>query len=325
MNKKYFFYSCCLALALASCSDDDNTPGNEPSVTHDDYSYVGKAVGNFTAEEWYPGGELGTTDNIASNSYEDETPAVTNQGLSNLFKFGESFFERTFNSTTKPFNGLGPAWTRDACLTCHPGYGHGKRVTSYNANEYGNGYLLVVYHPDTQGYITEVTGMPQTRASYPFLPPIDESGIHLEWKTATDGALPTTFPDGETYELIYPEITIDQEAFNTNPKPTNYEVRLESTIGIYGTGLIDAIPEEELKKQYQTEASAGATLNPAMWDATANDWASTAWYTGYPTNATDRTPHIKRYTYALTRATLQDGPGANAIWNIFFFNVSEST
>ena len=110
---------------MTSCSDDDNTPGNEPSVTHDDYSYVGKAVGNFTAEEWYPGGELGTTDNIASNSYEDETPAVTNQGLSNLFKFGESFFERTFNSTTKPFNGLGPAWTRDACLTCHPGYGHG--------------------------------------------------------------------------------------------------------------------------------------------------------------------------------------------------------
>lgn len=53
-----------------------------------------------------------------------------------------------------------------------------------------------------------------------------------------------------------------------------------------------------------------------MWDATANDWASTAWYTGYPANATDRTPHIKRYTYALTRATLQDGPGANAIWNI---------
>ena len=55
-----------------------------------------------------------------------------------------------------------------------------------------------------------MTGMPQPRASYPFLPPIDESGIHLEWKTATDGALPTTFPDGETYELIYPEITIDQ-------------------------------------------------------------------------------------------------------------------
>ena len=25
---------------------------------------------------------------------------------------------------------------------------------------------------------------------------------------------------------------------------------------------------------------------------------------------------LKRYTYALTRATLQDGPGANAIWNI---------
>ena len=26
--------------------------------------------------------------------------------------------------------------------------------------------------------------------------------------------------------------------------------------------------------------------------------------------------HVLRYTYALTRGPLQDGPGANAIWNI---------
>ena len=43
------------------------------------------------------------------------------------------------------------------------------------------------------------------------------------------------FDDGETYELIYPEVTIDPAYINTNPKPTNYDVRLEATIGIYGT------------------------------------------------------------------------------------------
>lgn len=50
------------------------------------------------------------------------------------------------------------------------------------------------------------------------------------------------FPDGEKFDLIDPEITIPQSAFNTDPVPSNYAVRLESTIGIGGTGLIDAIP-----------------------------------------------------------------------------------
>ena len=33
-----------------------------------------------------------------------------------------------------------------------------------------------------------------------------------------------------------------------------------------------------MKKVYQNEAK-HVELNPAMWDKTANDWASSAWYT----------------------------------------------
>lgn len=318
-----------MALAgLASCSDDEITP--TPATTlGPDYEYVGTDQGNFTAAEWYPGGELGTTDNITRSSYEDETQAVTNLGLSSTFKSGEQLFERNFVqelASTTPFRGLGPAWVRTSCIQCHPGYGHGKRVESYEANStFGNGYLLVIYHnkdseeTDESGtplytknsYISEVTGMPQTKASSPFLPPVEESGIHISWNNAPEGALPFQFADGETYSLIYPEVTIDETAFNTNPIPKDYEVRLETTIGIYGTGMLDAIDEEDIKEQYQLEAAAGADLNPAMWDKSANDWASSAWYT-----LADGTKSIKRYTYALTRASLQDGPGANAIWNI---------
>lgn len=319
-------------MGLAACSDDNNTAA---VIQPSDDIFVGQPVGNFTAAEWYPGGELGTTDNVSSSSYEDETPAVTLMGKSGNFKSGELFFERNFVETltqSTPFRGLGPAWVRTSCIQCHPGYGHGKRVNSYDANStIGNGYLLVIYHPtagvDATGkayakdsYVTEVTGMPQTKAASPFLPPVDESGISIAWLKATDGALPTTFPDGETYELIYPEVTIAPEAFNTNPRPTNYEVRLESTIGIYGTGLLDAISEDDLKAQYQAEAPY-VSLNPAMWDAAANNWAATAYYSladgkwadGSEANGVKA---IKRYTYALTRASLQDGAGANAIWNI---------
>lgn len=313
------------ACTLTACSDDDNAESAISTIGEDDYKYVGQQVGNFLAEEWYPGGRLGTTTNTTASCYEDETPAIQEAGLLSAFKMGEMLFEHDFTETsTASFGGLGPAYVRTSCIDCHPGYGHGKRVMSYNADFRGNGYLLVVYHPadglnsDDGPYISEVTGMPQTRAAAPFLPPVDESGINLSWKniTAMESGLPMTFPDGEAYELIYPELSISIDAFNTSPKPSNIACRLESTIGLYGTGLLDAIPEDSLKAQYAREA-AYVELNPSMWNKEANDWATSAWYT-----LADGTKKIKRFTYALTRASLQDGAGANAIWNIP--NVSRS-
>ena len=322
--------SACLCMPFAACSDDDGIAPSAPEENIGDIEFVGKAVGNFSADEWYPGGRLGTTENVTAGCYEDETEAVNNLGLMDEFNLGETFFERNYNTNTPPFNGLGPASVRNSCIDCHPGYGHGKRQDSYRANTFGNGYLLVIYHPDSPGsndgpFISEVTGMPQTQAVSPFLPPVDEDQINLTWH-AVQGTMPsglsaTQFPDGEKYELIYPEITIPTTAFNTYPQPTDIEVRLESTIGIIGTGLIDAIPEDSLKAQYAAEAAAGADLNPAMWDKAAGDWASTAYYTTFtsPGKLADGTKVdglVKRYTYALTRATLQDGAGANAMWNI---------
>ena len=308
-----------LGLSLTSCHDDDDDAAKDTQIEAD---FIGKAVGNFSAEEWYPGGKLGTTENVSAGCYEDETPAVNQMNLLEAFNKGEAFFERNYNTGTPPFNGLGPAAVRKSCLDCHPAYGHGKRVDRYTAS-WGNGYLLVVYHPvdgansDDGPYISEVTGMPQTIATSPFLPPINEDMIDLQWKTLTamESGIPMQFPDGESYQLIYPELTIPQSAFNTDPLPSNIAFRLESTIGIIGTGLIDAIPDDSIKAQYQREAPY-VELNPAMWDKAANDWAPTAMYTANGVN------RIKKFTYACTRGSLQDGAGANAIWNIT--NVSRS-
>ncbi len=316
------------AAALAACRDN----GDGPSLKREpDAKYVGQAVGNFEASEWYPGGELGTTDNVTEGCYEDETPSVLAQGLETEFNLGEAAFERKFTQNTEPFKGLGPAYVRSSCLDCHPGYGHGKWQKEYKAG-FGNGYLLVVYHPadgansDDGPYVAEVTGMPQTKAVAPFLPPIDEDKISLNWMkvTSMESGLPMAFPDGETYELIYPELYIPEDAFNTDPTPYQtgpVAFRLESTIGIIGTGLLDAIPEESIKEQYMAEAPY-VELNPAFWDKEAGDFAPTAWYTLAEGQFADGTPapagtkKLKRFTYAMTRASLQDGAGANAIWNI---------
>ncbi|MBR1395463.1 MAG: hypothetical protein IJ559_07380 [Prevotella sp.] len=305
------------AMTLSACSDDSSNDGLG-SLTPEE-NFFGKANDVFTAEEWYPGGELGTTEDA---SYSAPAPAVENvAGMEEDFNTGEDFFEHLYTFEQEPRKGLGPAWVRNSCIACHPSYGHGKRQTEYRANQIGNGYLLVIYHPDNNAYIGEVTGMPQTQAMTPFKAPIDESQIRIEWKdvTAMESGLPMTFPDGgDSYSLIYPEVTIPVTAFNTNPKPSNYEVRLESTIGIYGTGLLDALDDEEIEKQWAAEAPY-VELNPAMWDKEAGKFKAAAYYSA-PYNDTgshhgDHGP-LKRFTYAMTRGTLQDGAGANAIWNI---------
>ncbi len=330
MNHKIVFFPTLLAVSLlTACSDDDNktdlgelTPAEE---------VFGKANDMFTADEWYPGGQLGTT---TKASYSAAAPAVERvTGMENDFNVGEDFFEHLYTIEQDPRKGLGPAWVRNSCIACHPSYGHGKRQTEYRANTIGNGYLLVVYHPDeaftddgvryttsASPYIAEVTGMPQTQAMTPFKAPIDETQITIDWPSVEKmpSGLPMQFKDGETYDLIYPVVEIPLTAFNTNPKPTDYEVRLESTIGVYGTGLIDAISDDDMREQYRAEAS-HVELNPAIWDKTANDFAASAYYVA-PYNDTrqhnDGKGIVKKFTYAMTRGSLQDGAGANAIWNI---------
>ena len=326
---------------LTACSDDDGNAGLGDLVEGE--VQFGKANEVFSAEEWYPGGELGTTEKA---SYSADAPAVDlipgGNGVAD-FTTGEDFFEHLYTFEQNPRRGLGPAWLRNSCIACHPSYGHGKRQTDYRTNTIGNGYLLVIYHPTAgselkpdgttttytaNSYISHVTGMPQTAAMSPFKAPIDENQIKIDWKTVTtmetDEIAPAEngkfkFADGETFELKYPEVTIPQSAFNVSPRPDNYEVRLEGTIGIYGTGLLDAITDEDMEAQWRSEAQAGIELNPAMWDAANNKFAASAYYSApYNDTGSHRGSHgpVKRFTYAMTRGSLQDGAGANAIWNI---------
>lgn len=53
------------------------------------------------------------------------------------------------------------------------------------------------------------------------------------------------------------------------------------------------------------------------WQFSRDNWIKPGTEnTGVYADGGNGKPMVKRFTYALTRATLQDGPGANAIWNI---------
>lgn len=255
------------------------------------------------SEEYYSGGKLGTAFNETASAYEQFTPAVEMSGMVNSFKRGETLFEKSFvpgDASTTTYGGLGPVYIRSSCIACHPGYGHGRRVTKFDTNEYGNSYLLVIYHDNGTMY-SEFTGMPQTRAVHPYVPPIDESGVDIKWLDYTDKH-GNTYPDGETYSLIYPEIAIAQRAilFDHIDVTTDFNVAVEATIGIYGTGLIDAIADDSLRAEHAHQRARGYAAGRIGKDITE----------------ADGTTHPGRYTYGLTRGTLQNGPGSNAIWNI---------
>lgn len=183
-------------------------------------------------------------------------------------------------------------------------------MTRYRANDFGNGYLLVITDGN-DNYLSSLTGMPQTKAVAPFKAPLDESRITITWKNYTD-EWGNRFPDGTTYSLIYPEVSIPEDAYYVPLESTvngqtvsvpysDVKVRLESTIGIYGTGLLDAIPDDSIIAQYHREAPY-VPLNPAMY--------KDGQYVGYYTNTLqgDGTKYVRRLTYALSRGPIEDGP-----------------
>lgn len=311
IKRNYLYVAAILSasLFLPSCDDDNEegiVPPDEPTAELPDW--------------YYTGGELGTAFVTTQTAFEQPTPVVDADGtMTASFNRGEQLFEKPFNSNLSGTrHGLGPVYIRTSCLHCHPGYGHGKSqpAGSFNTTQTGNGYLLVVYDPATNNYVSWLAGMPQTKAVDPFKAPVDETQIMISWKEYTDG-FGNKFPDGETYQLRYPEVEIPRSAIyvaNKGYEVGNYEVRLESTIGIYGTGLLDAISDEDLKAQYVQEEKDGYMQNGLNTAIFANG----EWVKQYANTAQggDGTLYPLRYTYALSRGPLQDAAGANAFWNI---------
>ncbi len=271
------------------------------------------------SEEWYSGGENGTVFDATSRAYKQPMPCIdADATLYRQFMKGEQMFGKTFVAEEgTAYSGLGPVYIRKSCIACHPSYGgRSKRVEKYDSQDSRNGYLLMIYDPAKPGNPLATkyfTGMTQTCAVAPFKAPIKEEGISIQWIQYVDEhgnkyADGTPYSAGTPYEgiLIYPKVTIAQNAILfPDFDMSQHAAAIEATIGIYGTGLLDAISDEDLRAEYAIQQSRGYA--PGVIGA---DIDETGWNPYYPGI------HPGRFTYLCTRATLDNGPGANALWNI---------
>lgn len=316
MKHQYIkFATLALSLACISCSDNNTTSDQTADI--DDIINVEPAEKKELPEDYYTGGELGTVNDNSATAYEQPAPAIDKQGLSHAFAMGEYFFEKPFTENEAPFKGLGPLYIRASCKHCHLGYGHGKRQTKYDSNTIGNGYILMI--TDENDIVVQSFGwVAMGRATEPFKPQFDESKVKIEWPEYTD-EWGNKFDDGETYSLIYPEVTLEDgciygkliDKWGNEVTMDRAKVRLESTIGFVGSGLIDAIPDDSIMAQYRHEGQF-STLNPQFWDNGAKDFVTK----DDGTLALKNGGIVYKFDYALDRASVMSDASFWEVQNV---------
>ena len=246
----------------------------------------------------------GTVFDTTSRCFEMPSPAISSSDeLQTKFDEGEGIFDADFvTDINAPFGGLGPVYVNTSCRNCHPNYGRARRVKRYN-QQFGNGYTAFVHTPDgklVDGYMF----MLQTRATPPYKPMAKD--LKIVWKKFRD-EFGNKYPDGTPYNegrpyegtLIYPEVDIVDPLL---PLPDNYKVHIEATMGLIGTGLLDAIPDEDIiAEEARQQGLPGAVKGKAgKWIVEKHDGKK----------------HLGKFTWHNTRATLKNGPCTNGAWNV---------
>lgn len=262
------------------------------------------------ADEYYTGGRGGTVFNTTSRCMEMPAPAVSaDPVMAQQFADGELIFNADYVvDPDAPFGGLGPIYNNTSCMNCHPNYGRSRRIEDWHT-QFGNGYIAFVH--DSKGKIVEgYQFMLQTMAVPPYKPLA--KSVDITWHEFVDKH-GNKYEDGTPYNrgkptegsLIYPTADIVEPLL---PLPDDYQVSIEATIGLYGTGLLDAIRDEDIIAEYEHQQAM-----PGPVKGRHGHWI---------TEPHDGKKHLGKFAWHNSRATLQNGPGFNGSWSVY--NITRS-
>jgi CxxC motif-containing protein (DUF1111 family) len=186
-------------------------------------------------------GGLTTVNNRTSKAF--GLPATgLSPGEMDLHAVGDVAFDAVFVTAPAEINpGLGPLFNNSSCSGCHIGNGRG-------LPELGNALVRVSLPVSNDVEVAPHEGVvpvpnlgTQIRDNSVY-GQLADAEVELNWLEEAG-----QYPDGTSYSLRQPQLTIKQ-ADPAKPIPANLETSLRTPPAVFGTGLLEAIPEKTLKK-----------------------------------------------------------------------------
>lgn len=219
-NKSTLILISSILILGISCQKDDPKPAPDFS------------------EEYLAGGET-TTFFATAFSYATPAPNLTPENLEKHL-LGDTDFELSFvSSPSDVANGLGSVYNNKSCIACHPADGRAARPD--NLNDF-SGFFLRTSIPGTDphggpnpvpGYGTQI----QNQAIFGLEPEAEFEVTYIESEV--------TYPDGEKAYLRKPVYNL-KNLYIPMPPDAMFSPRIGPPV--FGLGLLEAIPEENILK-----------------------------------------------------------------------------
>ena len=199
-----------------------------------------------TAAERIASAGAATSHNRTSSAYEEAPPNLTPRGAED-HELGDEAFEEAFVQTAEHDNaGLGPTFNNTACGGCHIRNGRGMPVPGQlllrvsdaapggeRAADEESETLVLNRAPPVAGLGNQIQDFAVVGAA-------PEARVEIDW-VETSGR----YADGTPYRLRSPsfEVTLAESGA---PLPDSVRVSPRVPPHVYGLGLLEAIPEEDI-------------------------------------------------------------------------------
>lgn len=183
----------------------------------------------------YPGGKNGTTRYVGSQAYGQSIGGLTDEEA-RLFDHGDKIFEQTFVPEGPVFYGLGPLYNNTSCSACHPREGRAKFPA--NLNDISGFFLRtsIGNDPITGPIATpQFSGQLQQMAVRGHAKEVQFAVRYEEQKEV--------FPDGTVVILRKPIYSVYDTYL---PFPSNAMTSPRLGMPVYGLGLLECIPDEQI-------------------------------------------------------------------------------
>jgi CxxC motif-containing protein (DUF1111 family) len=222
-----------------------------------------------TAAELARSGGDSTVRNTGANAFAQPLPALTPDER-HAFVVGNNFFNDnwvTAPASTTGRDGLGPLFNAQSCSSCHFKDGRGEPPSAAKPNALG--LLLRLSVPGTDEH-----GGPLPEPIYGAqLQDQAINGVPVEGTvTITDTEVHGAYDDGTPYTLVQPNYAITELGHG----PLRPDVMVSPRVAppVFGTGLLEAIPEQEILDRVDEDDTDGDGISGRanmVWSETAQD------------------------------------------------------